>query len=294
MPHQFPDITRLEKGKDATPIFGGGLGTNKIYDVLRTTAMQPTSPRWNLWLINVLTLARNAGLDKTPKERESSINRDADLCMTFIGAYTNFRQQTPAVVLFYAPDYSGLPTGIRREHTGQQLALDLWYQQFRLTLPPKLVNVTETPPTQKFLIALGRETWPHRLLIPAIRGAYNNGQAYGTRGTVLISHCALDLHLVKTIPDLELLESYTGQVVPPAQFGRKLTKAVAVPFNTITHRLFGDDLHLQPLLTGTDRTKLIQLATEHRWMLKTETEILNDALLHFPKLTREVVTQYRF
>jgi len=285
--YRFPNTTNLPKGDDDTPIYSGSIGSNRIFYTLQQTAGSTRSPRWDLFLISIYTLVRNAyqkGINSTALE--AMVDRDSDLYMTMIGAYCSYRRMTNATVLFYAPDYSAIPKHLLRVHTGHYAELDVLYQALYRKLPNKLVELTEESSTRKFLAKVGSGTFPHKQLPGIIRALYGGHRPYGAIGTVLLSHCPIDLHLYKTIPSLDLLESYTAAIIHTDEFGRKLTKEVKIPFNTTTHRLFGDDIHLMPLLKGREKSKLIDLAGKQFWEIRTEGEIIENVTQSFSTITQ--------
>ena len=291
----FPDIANAEYGQDGTPILGNSIGNNRILFYLRETANQQAAPLWNLFLINIYTMARNAyrrGISF--EEMRTCIDKDSDLLMTYIHAYTTHKRPVDSVVLFYAPSYRAVPKDFMREHVGNNLELDALYDEIAETIPDKLLELTELPYTRKFISRAGFHGRLPYLDISTALGSINSALASGgSIGTALISHCPLDFHIYKRIPRVQLLESYTGQILNVVDFGQKLTKEVRVPFNTATHRLFGDPSQLTPLLTGKDRKTLMQLAGEKNWAIKTETQIIDDAVWKFPKLMRAQITVLR-
>lgn len=293
----FPDISNVEYGQDGTPILGNSIGNNRIFFYLRENANQQTAPLWNLFLINIYTMARNAyrkGISF--EEMRTIIDKDSDLLMTYIHAYTTHKRPIDSVVLFYAPTYRAVPKDFMREHVGNNLELDTLYTKIAETIPDKLLELTELPYTRKFISRVGLHgRLPYLDIVTALGSISSALASGGSVGTAMISHCPLDFHIYKRIPRVQLLESYTGQILNVVDFGQKLTrdKDVRVPFNTATHRLFGDPLQLLPLLTGKDRKTLIELAAEKNWAIKTETQIIDDATWKFAKLMRSQITLLR-
>jgi len=276
----FPDVSEFPKGQNGDIIYGGSIGSNKIFDVLRETAGSRDSPLYDLWLINVYTLLRNAYVNGISQvDIEKVIDTDVDLFMTYISAYMSYRRPTPGgVVLFYAPDYNAIPKMFLRNTSGQKqrTEIDTLYTRLLVTMPNKLNDLTEDPMLRKYLVATSRSRLPHRDLPGHIRAIYGSNQMRIKLGTVLISHCQIDLHLNHTFGSFDLLDSFTGVIRPPTLFGQKLVKEVSVPFNTTTHRAFGDDVHLEPLFKGKRRTELIELARDRNWAIRTEREIVSN------------------
>ena len=293
---QFPDITHVEYGQDGTPILGNSVGNNRILFYLRENAGQRHAPLWNLYLINIYTLARNAyrkGISL--KELTTCIDKDSDLLLTYIHAYTTYRHSMESAVVFYAPEYKSIPQDLMRQHVGNTLELDTLYYEIFKKLPTKLVELSELPLTRKFLCQVGQTgRMPYLDLLDKLKQISPAYSAGGAFGTAMISHCPLDFHIHKSIPKIQLLESYTGNVLSVSDFGQKLTKDVVIPFNNATHRLFGDSLQLLPLLTGKDRKTLIQLAETKNWAIQTESQIIIDAEIKFSQVSRSILTLLKF
>lgn len=285
MPYLFPDNSNFPKGIDGTTIYGGSIGSNRIFHYLRENASQFNIPKWDLYLINIFTLVRNCyQKGMTQDQLEQVLDHESDTYMTYIGAYMSYKRITPSLVFFYAPDYSAVPEKYMRLHTGNQAEIDGMYKKLYQKLPPIPMELTQVPETRKFISRVGKTLFPHKDLIEKIRTIYSGRRISGSLGTVMISHCPIDFHLYKAIPDIQLLESYTGSILTSSDFGQKLTKDVKIPFNTTTHRLFGDSLQLDPLIKGRDRTKLIEIATDQNWYVKTESEIISSTISKFPNI----------
>lgn len=286
MKQTFPDISLLGMGDNGIPIHGASIGLNVILNYMRETSGIVHQPKWDLYLINVYTLVRNLyqkGMSE--KELERCVDRDADMLMTYVHAYTCARRSVPSVVFFYAPDYGAVPATLLRPHTGNQSEIDALYTLLYKKIPDKLTELTEVHETRKFLCRVGKSIFPHKDIIDKLRHVYHGTRITGSIGTVMISHCPIDFHIYKSIPNIQLFESYTGALLNPSDFGQKLTKDVKVPFNPTTHRLFGDGTQLIPLIKGKDRKKLIQVAQDFSWAIKTEKEIGRDAISKFDNIT---------
>jgi hypothetical protein len=296
MTYTFPDTSGLERAQNdlTEPLYRGSIGSNRIFHVLRTTAGLINNPRWDLFIINVYTLLRNAySKDIKQQAIEKIVDADVDLYMTFIGAYCSFLRLMPATVLFYAPNYRAIPKELLRKTTGQRAEMDVMYDKLLHKLPTKLTELTEDVSVRKFLVATSGNTFPHKELPGYIREIYGGIRTSGQIGTVLFTHCPIDLHLTTTIPKMDLFESFTGAIYPVSEFGRKLTKEVKVPFNTTTHRAFGDDIHLIALCKGPQKTKLVELAAKRNWTIHTEREIINDITSTFSDISSSELTRLR-
>ena len=290
MLYQFPNTIGLERAKSdpEEPIYSGSsIGSNKILYNFSKNAGLVGNPRWDLYLINLYTLMRNAySKGITQKNIEQIIDTDINLYVTFIGAYSSYQRPIQVVILFYAPDYKAIPKELLRTFTGQRLELDNLYTNFKNKIPTKLMELTEDFHVRKFVVATRGGTFPHKELIGHLKSIYGGNRIHGPIGTVLISHCPIDLHMKTMLPEIELLESYTANILTSKQFGNKLTKEIPnLSFNMTTHRIFGDDIHLVPLIHGKQRTKLIEFAIERNWPIRTEKEITNDLLIKFSNIS---------
>lgn len=292
MTTNFPSLEGADYGQDGTPILGNSIGNNRIFYYFRQAALEQLSPPiWNVYLINIFTLVRNAyskGLSYDILEK--IIDKDSDLFMTYIDAYVNYKKESSSIVYFYAPIYKAILPQFKRVPVGNALELNTLYEKLYQTIPEKVTELTQNPRTRKFVSRAGAiGVLPYIDLLSKLKSIQTN-YGNGTLATTMISHCPLDFYIYKKIPKIQLLESYTGQILSLSQFGSKLTKDVQIPFNRITHRAFGDSVQLLPLFTGKDRKTLIQLATEKNWILKTEQDILADILFKFPNIMQSDLT----
>lgn len=60
----------------------------------------------------------------------------------------------------------------------------------------------------------------------------------------------MDYHLLLLYRRMMILESFTGELIPPKRLGFKVFKNNFVPFNSVTHLLFGDPVQLLPRQNG--------------------------------------------
>lgn len=90
---------------------------------------------------------------------------------------------------------------------------------------------------------------------------------------LLISHNPVDLHLSRSFSKIILLESFTGKFFKPEDFGTKIFKSKFIPFNSVTHMLFGDDTQIFPMAKRNNRKLLLDLGMRNTWKLKTKQDI---------------------
>lgn len=275
----FPDTNHLDRSDTGAIINGGSIGVNEVLSYFRATASMPNRKEWNIYLINMYTILRNVyDKNKSPAKLLEAIDRDIGLISTYIEAYKDYMPNTGKyVVLFYVPNYDAIPDTIRRSVTEQIKAMNAFYKtQVQRKYEKSITNISGNG---AYLIApVGtRSRYPHTELAYFINTEctkYIDRIKY----PVIFSHCPIDLHLGKALTTLDLIESYTADVKPRIEFGFKLTKEVRMPFLPITHRLFGDSVHIQPLVQRNLKTKMLELAQDNNWYLRTSYDIEKDVL----------------
>jgi len=285
----FPATASLERSKDGSEIIAGGsIALNRTLNLLRDTA--GTGTPWRLWCINLYTLFENVCEDpmQPGPQLEAALQNEIWLLVQYIEAYA---AHIPGIVrrpdiIFYAPDYGFIPKKLRRaistETKGgkRQNAIDVTFAAFRNARIMKQPPVRpDTPLTHPAYIPVGQGGYPHRDLVRWIR---DHGRAlsyiYNQEPIALITHCPIDLHLRRYLRNVFLLERYTGNVLQPHEFGKKISTSPDVPFNTYTHQLFGDKVHLEPRVTGKLKAAILETAKEKKWPQRSESEIFSDIL----------------
>lgn len=280
----FPDVSGLEKSADGSEIiYGGSVAINRLLGLLRDTAGSPTATPWMLYLINAFTLADNVfDVKATTRENENAFHADVNLLCQYIEAYmASFPRVLRApVIVFYIPDYGHLPKKLVRGHKEgtRAEALDTFYKNLRLTFPIKASRLNPgSDASQQWSVHVGGGTFPHRDLVQWLRETSTElSYVYNSDPAAIITHCPIDLHIHRMISNLSLLERYTGRIQGPSQFGHKLNKDGFVPFNLYTHRVFGDSVHLKPMVSGKDKKALLKVAEEKSWWQKGQQDILKD------------------
>jgi len=104
---------------------------------------------------------------------------------------------------------------------------------------------------------------PHRELAHWLRdlSSQKNDLYYYDRSPYgILSHCLVDLHLLRHVKEGVLVERYSGKMRSLNNIHTKLDKSGVIPFTPITHRVFGDDIHLAPMVKGKKKTEIIQKA----------------------------------
>lgn len=282
----FPDVSTLEKSQSGDEyIYGGSVGINRILGHLRDTAFLSSAPKYGLFLINTLTLLDNVYDKGTKNEAElyKAFLKEVEMLCMYIEAYASVRKipYTPTIV-FYAPTYERLPSQVRRDNSnnanGRVQAL---HDVLRPQLAYSPTDISVTDASQRWIVPVGSAGLPHKDIVAWLRGKAGKLHYIQSQDQVaLITHCVIDLYIHLSLPKVQLLERYTGQVKQPSTFGSKLGVGNHVPFNMYTHRAFGDKIHIKPLVQGIKKTNLLTVAEKNKWTRLSQDLILNDLVKH--------------
>jgi len=91
---------------------------------------------------------------------------------------------------------------------------------------------------------------------------------------IILTHYPTDL-ITSEIRHLDLLESHTGHIKGPSEWGTKLTKGKSlerIPFNRLTIQIFGDNDNLLAPLAPNIKTKVLEIAEKKKWNRNTTYE----------------------
>lgn len=169
--------------------------------------------------------------------------------------------RAPRIHVYLADYESMIPAAVQRNRTPyrdklHQIELS-YYREFERA-KPSTMNKVEV----QFHV-LPRKAPSYRSLGLLIRNSANTNAVY------MISHCPIDYHLSRSYPNFKLVESYTGNVKVPKEFGEKVFKQTHVPFCVPTHVLLGDKENIKSLLSITDKRRIYTAADSERWDLHT-------------------------
>lgn len=278
-PLAFPDDSQFARSDDGTePIYpNASVGINRILGMFKNFALVDTKPRWHMFLFNAYTVMRNIMNDvknKTSiqkKDLPGMFDMEMASTLTYIEGYlSQFRLEKPATVAVYFPDYSHIPSEIRRNLQGDKLAIFEAYEELRKSISPRPMITHIDNVTVRITVPAGNKNqYPHDTLSGWIKEHAidkHTGYDWG-EGIFILTHVPLDLHMVNKVPWLQLAESYQGIIKLPNEFGTKLVpKDTNIPFTSVTHRVFGDSLQIVPMVGGKKRKGLITLADKHKWI----------------------------
>ena len=298
----FPNTENMPVSENGLEtIYGGSVGVNRILKTLKDLSLNFTDKPYQTFLINIYTLAdnvyeKNISLSKF----NTKLHTEMAILITYIEAYfsnINSVGHIPTIV-FYAPSYSIIPfTRMRKikPNTHKENIIKLYEKFIKLNFKSSLDRIIETVPnSNKFIIPVGKNCLPHIDLIKYMRGIQLSPYINTNSKIALISHCMLDLHICKHLSNVNLLERYTGRMLTKKDFNKKLDSSGMIPFNPNTHQLFGDSLHIVPLIKGKERKELIARAISGKWKGLTDISIFADIKKHTSILDTHLLKRIRF
>lgn len=280
---------------DTRQVFNGievSFGIAPILSTLSDLSRRPNRPAWTLYLINVETIIRDRKeKDVTPEAMAKGVITDCTVLAQYIAAYCRYtlpaKLNLRPLICFYLPHYEQIPALYLRKKLPKGTE-ERWHIR---GLVENILNKEGFPARfeETDVICsvpehcLGQQ-WPHKELLKDLVTT-QDGIRY--RKVLMVSHVPLDFHLYRTFADFSLLESFTGAIKQPKQFGKKVFGDDAIPFNKYTHLLLGDKWYLEPQIKGAAKKTLKEMALRQRWSLlpdKAIAEALVGARVAIPEL----------
>lgn len=283
-------------------------GVAPILNVLAVTSMKHTRSPWTLYLINLETLVRDRQ-NKTNVGKIGEIVRavltDIQVLSLYISTYNQIvrtkeiTQREPTVV-FYLNNYNripkpyikdSLPKGTdERQAVCAQLCTEILNSP-----PPNMYEDTRVlyafnhneSLLSKVSTIWKSEPWPHKTLVHDLSGSIPNLPHVTT---MMVSHIPLDFHLFRYFSNLQLVESYTGNMKMYNQLGKKVFGTEDIPFNKYTHLLLGDKWYMQPIINAKQRNTLKEAAIREKWKLQPDKTIL-DRIFHLQLVQKNLLIQ---
>lgn len=297
----FPDERNYEVSQDGTDKIrpGCSVPVNRLLGSLKDWAQIDKTSRWGMLLVNAYTVVRNVyAPGKSQTQIAADFASDMEMFLLYLDAYLT--HVTPngfrLPVVLYFPSYQAIPQTITRQPSPrdqerwaayQQLASRLSYAGPKLTSEGLRTHRWIVPCGNRTLPAHGLVSWIHSVVQSKMAGSYTIGAPLG-----IMTHCAVDLHMHKRVSNFKLWEYFTSAIKTPDQFGTKLQvpSDIPIPFTVLTHRLFGDAIHIKAEVTGRMKTKVLETAKDKSWMRSTDHQIFHmagtvDKLLKFNELT---------
>ena len=261
---------------------GAGLGTGTLISAINSLPSKSSDNIFDVVMVNVSTLVRNNYTkEKSEKEVMDSTKADIHELITTVANYHEAMGgiiKTPTLI-FYLPDYSYLPTFHTRPLKGNRKAiLDITAKLVREDnlKQRKRIRDYERQTTVSEVFAGDRQHLPYYSLIEEITDLYKLGRVdprTAMTNFLLISHNPLDYHFVFRFKRTTILESFTGKFIKPKQLGNKVFVTNFIPFNSVTHLLFGDSILVSPIALRKNRQRLTDMAKSQSWYVRTKEEI---------------------
>lgn len=276
----FPHIPKENYSDSGEPIHGGSIAINRFLTTLTQMAEKDQRPSFKLVIINLMTLVRNC-YNPDPTQVLKGIASELSILGTYIDAYL-LKQGVPQgytlPIIVYVPTYRALPVALQREAGAEMRRVQ--------TVMPRVVKMVSEltkslPPGQhtsiQFFTVGTEKLYPHKELGTELARLgkdqlfnYNYGDPY-----LMLSHIPLDWHVVAKLPNLSLIESYTGKLIATNQLGDKLigTPGKNVPFSSDLHRVFGDSVIVKAIVVRKQKKLMLEAAS--KWAMLTRARILD-------------------
>lgn len=247
-----------------------GYGTTPAMDQLFKQLEQTPGQMSTCVAINLVTLIRNAAGNKQVKAADvvSAVKKNMiDIATEYEEICDVKWKNFPHHILFYLvhPEKS-IPVQYQRPRTSPTQALfDTATQNF-------IMNVKQSDHTSGSVTAHIRMA--ERMRLPSYKGI-RDCIAEFVRPEVdlhLVSHMPLDYHAVTgTGRKGYLYRSHTGSMVKmtPSDLAQIVFGNKDVPFYPSTHVLLGDKHLIKGSLGGADKKRLIKLAADNHWGMRT-------------------------
>lgn len=274
------ELESYHDGEDQSATRGYGTGT--LISAISKLPTLTSDNIYDVFVINVATLIRN----NTVKGRlltdiVNTVKKDVfDLIHCICRYHENMGPliKNPKAV-FYLPDYSYLPPLHARPATGHRATIkdvtEMLVKEDNLKVR-KRIRSREGITDFIEIYAGSKIELPYRTIIGELNSLYKM-EMFDPRASLskylLISHVPLDYYFMLTYPRVTMLESFTGKFFKPKRLGFKVFGTNFIPFNQVTHLLFGDKALVRPMAMRKNRNLLIDLAKRQQWYVRTPYEI---------------------
>ena len=270
----------IEEIQPETMEYVNSVGLEAIVNVLQEWSNSRNSPKWDTTIVNVLTLIRNNFTkDDSVDAISNRVVKDMDMLAFSISAYhQNHNKLFTPYILYYLPDYSAIPKPHRREESETRYKINQICNRIKEKIQhtEDLFLLSANPIASYFAFVGNGYAYPHQHVVDRVKYINNKLDTQRVsslqRKYVLLSHCPLDFHMWSKIP-FKLFETYTGKMKDYKELGPKVFKVPHVPFNKYTHILFGDSIHIKPVIQRKIKKSLIDLAHKDRWYAKGDEAI---------------------
>lgn len=257
-------------------------GTSSIVNVLNQLPNKSSGNLFDTILVNVMTIVRNNTTLNTPdKEIKDMVIDDIVRIIDAAVAYQENMSNmlSNPLVVFYLPDYSWLPALHMRNPSPTRTIINRIVEDLikddNLRVKKQIRSHKGSSAIYE-LFAGGKTMLPYKSILKLINQINTLGvvdTATQLAHYLLISHCPLDYHLLLKYRRASILESFTGKILQPKELGYKVFGNNFIPFNSVTHLIFGDPVHVRPMAQRKNRKLLTDMAMKQQWYIRTPSEI---------------------
>lgn len=299
----FPDETGMPRSVDGSePIRGGSIALNRILGHL-VESRNDRNPQAKAVLLSAFTIYANvwgSTTDHSLAAMETGFIQDLNLFLDYYDIYLShvwnpYFGEKFCPVIVYFPDYHTLEKELRRELTGDSGDAFAGYVNFMKKQNIQDGEVRKLEHVRCMWITAGAQTYPHREVVRKFREVTHHQDCLYTSGDPiwLMSHIPLDFYMAKRVRGIQILQRHTGKVVSPDSVRLKFDRGGRVPWMTTTHVVFGDGVLIGTLLDRSSRKVLLDDATTHKWMSRSEEEI-RQRIIKLTKIPPATLRKYDF
>lgn len=288
-----------------------GFGTNAVMQAIKDLTKNRNPNLYDTFLVNVDTLIRNVVTkEKSIEEIKADTKRDLngllDTITLYMKSVSNLLESP--IILVYIPEYITPQVKLHERVFKSNSVKDIvktvhedFIKEDNLKVK-KQIRTTYNDIDVYELMAGDKSELPYKVLTRFINSQARFSNPGGIRNVLknmlMISHYPLDYYFLHNFPRANIIESFTGKILKKEQLGLKVFKDGFIPFNRVTHLLFGDSIQLMPMAKGrrgknNNRKRLMDLAKRQNWNFRTPDEIasLVGATGQVPK---EILMNIRF
>lgn len=247
--------------------FGTGPPMNSVLDVADAGEFDR-----DIILINVSTLLRNRDdKSKSTQQLIAGVKDEMEnIVLDFVGV-ASLRFIENMFVVFYVSNYTNVvPKEYRRPINANDARVLEGTQYFVKKYINPSRKVYENINIVK--LALQGPIQPQTKLVNLISAISNK------RKILMLTHCPIDYHVKHRLPNLHLLESFTGKIelnkdTRLSKYEPDLNTKVFgqwgefIPFNKSTHAILGDKKYIKPSIGVKEKRRMQDLAKREAWKL---------------------------
>lgn len=266
------DLTTINSGSTGDSSFG----LSPVLTTFNTLSMDRNRPKWDLYLINLLTLIRNnQQKGKSISTLVQDTIRDAELLITHIENYVELDKLSlnQPTMIVYIPFYH-IPQLYAKKISPSLIEQMLVLDKLAKLLKPR--QYTQGSLSIHICHAGSTKFTPKLELIDYINRNISN--SYRFKRTAILTHIAIDLHFSQDIVELSLIECFTGKIKKSSEFNEKVFSTKELPFHPYVHLLLGDNTLIKRTLKRKQYIELLGFAKSHSWKFRPTILIEKDIL----------------